>query len=455
MVVRRACAVVVLAVVVGGLHVVTSSAPAEAARFTPRGGVTFNSPVGNRARQRAILNKIIKSIRATPRGQEIHIMTWNLLSRDAVNALLRAQKRKVRVRVIMSRSNAEIGGTVNQSFKRLKRGLYRGNKGRQAHRKSWAVLCTKSCRGRHGAAHGKYYLFSRAGRARHVVIQGSANLTVASATNQWNDVYTSTNRPAAYSFMLGVFNQMARDRPVRRTAVRWTGGRDRLLFFPDGRGPDPVMRLLNRVRCRGAATPGGRTRIRIAPDVIRESRGMRLGGKVRQLWQAGCNVRVGYTIVGRDVGRAMRAPGRRGRLPMRHLVQDRNDDGQFDNYFHMKTTTIVGRIGRKRASYVTFNGSANWSSVSARSDENMGISWRKGTTLKVEKHINYWYHSPAFTPDRRVDIRPPGDDGRADGRRAAVRHRTDQRRRPVRPRRHGLSAGSVGARAPYRRPSSR
>jgi hypothetical protein len=156
------------------------------------------------------------------------------------------------------------------------------------------------------------------------------------------------------------------------------------------------------VKCRGAATPSGRTRLRIAPDVIREARGMRLGVKIRELWNAGCDIRVGYTVVGRDVGRAMRAPTSRGRLPMRHLVQDRDDDGQFDNYFHMKTMTIVGRIGKKRANHVTFNGSANWSSVSARSDENMGMSWRKGMTLKVEKHLNFWYSSPAFTPDRRA-----------------------------------------------------
>ncbi len=75
------------------------------------------------------------------------------------------------------------------------------------------------------------------------------------------------------------------------------------------------MRLLNKVKCAGATnTASGRTRLRIAPDVIREARGMRLGVKVRDLWRAGCDIRVGYTVVGVDVGRAMRAPGARGRL---------------------------------------------------------------------------------------------------------------------------------------------
>ncbi len=104
MLVRRACAVAVFALVVGGLQVATTSAPAEAAkRFTPQGRGDVQQPLGRpTGTKRAIFNKIVKSIRATPRRQEIHIMTWNLLSKDAVDALLRAQKRKVRVRLIMS-----------------------------------------------------------------------------------------------------------------------------------------------------------------------------------------------------------------------------------------------------------------------------------------------------------------------------------------------------------------
>jgi hypothetical protein len=393
---KRICAVVLVGLVMGTLQAVTVSSPAEAAkRFTPQPGVTFNSPLGNAGQRRAIFNKIVNSIRATPRGEQIHIMSWNILSREAVDALLRAQKRKVRVRVLMSRSNTtEID---NQPFARLKKGLRKGNKRKPPEKRSWARLCSKSCRGKAGSAHSKFFLYSKAGRARHVLIQGSANLTVASTTNQWNDIYTSTRRREPYMFALNVFRQMAKDRPVSPAQVRWSGGPDRLIFFPQGGRPDPVMQLLNKVRCMGATnTASGRTRIRIAPDVIRESRGMKLGLKIRELWRNGCDIRVGYTVVGRDVGRAMRAPGPRGPVPMRHLVQDRDGDGQFDNYFHLKTMTIVGRVGRDRSNYVTLNGSANWSSGGARSDENIGISWRKGTTLKVEKHLNFWYNSPAF-----------------------------------------------------------
>ena len=68
-------------------------------------------------------------------------------------------------------------------------------------------------------------------------------------------------------------------------------------------------------------------------------------------------------MVGIDVGRMLRAPGRRGPVPMQHLVQDFNGDGEFDNYFHLKAMTIVGNVGGDRTNYVLLNGSSNWSGL--------------------------------------------------------------------------------------------
>ena len=232
----------------------------------------------------------------------------------------------------------------------------------------------------------------------------------------------------------------------RRTRA-WTG-RTATACCSSRAGPasaDPVMQLLNKVTCRGAANTGsGRTRIRIAPDVIRETRGMRLGRKVRRAVARRLrHPRRLHRRSGVDVGRTLRAPSRRGPVPHAPHGPGRNGDGQFDNYFHMKTMTIVGNVGGKRANYVTLNGSANWSSVAARSDENMGIYLAQGPDPQDrEAHQLLVRTRPAFTPDpdggRRV--RPPGD-GATGGcrRRAAVRHRPDQRRRPLRQRRHGLS----------------
>jgi phosphatidylserine/phosphatidylglycerophosphate/cardiolipin synthase-like enzyme len=385
---RRAAVVIAIVVIAAGFQV-----PAHAGKFTPRGGETFNSPVGGHARQNKILDKIIRSIRSTPRGQDIRVMSWNIQSRAGVDALLRAQRRGVRVRVLMARSNAT--AFHNPSWERLDRGLHRGN--RTEKRNSWARLCAGSCRGRGGHAHAKYFLFSRSGRARHVVIQGSANLTKASTANQWNDIYTSVNRERPYRFFVRIFGQMAKDRRARHPFAAWSNGGDRFMFFPGGRR-DPVMSLLNKVKCRGAANTGShRTQLRILPDSLREARGMKLGRKVWRLWQNGCDVRIGYTVMGVDVGRMLRRPGQRGRgVPMRHLVQDFDGDGLFDRYFHLKAMSIRGHVGRDRSNWVVLNGSANWSSDAYPNDENLGVYWREGITRSYQEHFSYWYNWPGW-----------------------------------------------------------
>ena len=109
---RRVVVVVTIAVIAASFQV-----PADAGRYTPRPGVTYNSAVGSNARQNAIFDKIIRSIRSTPRGHDIRVMSWNIQSKTAVDALLRAQRRGVRVWVIMSRSNA--GAIDNRSWERL------------------------------------------------------------------------------------------------------------------------------------------------------------------------------------------------------------------------------------------------------------------------------------------------------------------------------------------------
>ena len=384
---RRVAVVTVLATVLAGL-----AAPSFAGKFTPRPGPTFNSAVGNNANQQKIINKINRTIRSTPRGENIEIMSWNMMSPPAVDAMLRAQRRGVRVRLLMAKGN--VSRIDNPSFQRLRRELRQHNRGRARARHSWARVCVQSCRGRGGAAHAKYYLFSKSGRAEDVVIQGSANLTTAAANNQWNDIITQRDSKGVYRFMRQTFYQMAKDKPTRPTYVTESGNGIKLAFFPSAgkNATDPVMQLLNRVHCRRATNTGGRTRIRVAPDSLRQDRGNRLARKLRSLWIDGCDVKIGYTVIGIDTGRMLRAPSRRGPVPLAHMVQDANNDGQFDNYFHMKAMTIVGNVGKNRGAWVTMNGSANWSNAATISDENFGFYYRKGITQTYEDHLNYWYN---------------------------------------------------------------
>jgi PLD-like domain len=374
-----------------------TAAHATPDHFHPRPGVTFNSPLGDIATRREIFRKIIRSINSSPRGSEIKILSWNFLTRDGTDALLRAQSRGVTVRLLMSASNNS-SDLPNHPFRRLKAGLRHTDKTHPKRPRSWARTCHGSCRGTGGTAHAKYFLFSRVGKVRHVVMQGSANLTLASTNNQWNDIVTHTRNRAVWRFASHAFHQAARDKPVKRPFLSRTFrphrlGRFRLMMFPMGKtSNDPVMNLLDQVRCRNATnTASHHTVIRIAPDVIRTARGLALARKVRALWNRGCSIRIGYTVVGIDVGHLLRDPSGRGPVPMKHLVQDFNGDGEFDNYFHLKAMTIVGNVGGRQSGYVVLNGSANWSGLARVSDENLGIYWNKALTLRYQEHLDYWY----------------------------------------------------------------
>ncbi len=374
--------------------VTTSRKVSRKQRYAPARGVVFNTALGTKANRNAIFSKIIAAINHAPKRSRIRIMSWNIMSRTAVDALIRAQRRGVKIRVLMDNTN--LVDIPNPGFRRLRATFRKYNKTVPMKRRSYAKTCINSCRGERVAAHSKIYLFSRTGAARRVVMSGSANLTVAGAVNQWNDMYTWVNNKELYQFAVGVHREMWNDQPVEQQFVQYTVDKDTLgftpLIGPGGRTQDPVQNLLSRVKCKGAKnTRHGRTVIRAAPDVMRNDRGMAIALRLKELWAQGCDVRIAYTVMGVDIFKMLNKPTARGVVPKKHLVQDFNGDGEFDNYFHLKALTINGVFDNKRGAYVTLNGSSNWSGYAAVSDENFGILARRNTTLRYQKFIDYWY----------------------------------------------------------------
>ena len=67
--------------------------------------MVFNSALGPRANRNAIFGKIIAAINHAPQRSRIRVMSWNIMSRTAVDALLRAQARGVKIRVLMDNTN--------------------------------------------------------------------------------------------------------------------------------------------------------------------------------------------------------------------------------------------------------------------------------------------------------------------------------------------------------------
>ncbi|CAB4745498.1 unannotated protein [freshwater metagenome] len=383
--------------------------------YRAKEGPTFNTAIGEPAQRRAILDKIIQTIRHTSPKGTIKIMTWNFMNPQAADALIERARRGTTVRVLMDASNNDVD-TDNPSFRRLKAGLAATNGKREKNAtKSFARMCKGSCRGKSGAAHTKMFLFDKVGLSRDVLIQGSANLTTASAANQWNEIYTYVGRTKLYDFAEEIFDEMWLDQPRKNAYRAFEGNRYSLYFSPyygkDFKG-DPVQKAMDDIRCFGAENAGnanGRTIVRSAPDVIRGQRGNIAARRLKALWDQGCDVRVAYTVMGVEAKRILTAGGGRGPVPIRHLVQDFDGDGDFDNYFHLKVLTINGRLGADRTAHVTFNGSANTSDGASRSDEQIGKLVGRRNTLLYQRFIDRWFENPPPNAARRADA-PPNPD---------------------------------------------
>ena len=390
------------------------AASADAAGYAPHTGAVFNNPLGDGPVKYRVLNVVQSGIDHAAPGSLIRIMSWNIMSRSVVYKLLRAQRRGVRILALMDDSNRT--ELPNPDYAHLHWGLIKQNRSVPKDRRSHARTCINSCRGNRGQAHGKYFLFSKTGHKKHVLMEGSTNLTAAAALNQWNDVFTFVGNDRLYTFASTIFQQMWKDKPVRDPYREKLAGTTRLMFSPM-RGKnyhgDRRIQLLNRVHCLGAVNAGakGHTVIRVTPDVIRNKRGMAFARRLRYLWATGCDIKLGYTVMGQDIHRFLRQGTRRGPIPMKHLVQDYNGDGEFDNYFHLKAMSINGHVGTDPSAHFVVNGSSNISGFAAASDENIAIIRRKSAALHYEGYINYWFDNfPQSVPPPTTAKRGPGFD---------------------------------------------
>ncbi len=396
---RSTVLTLVLAVLLSGFATAWPLAePASAARYTPPAGVKVNNPLAGRAQRRAILDHLVRTIDAVPIRGQIKIASWNIRSSAVVDALVRAHaNRKVGVRVVVDRLNAN-PSNPNRGVDRLQRELrVHSNKSRRPAQRSGVRRCRSACRGPAGIAHSKFFLFSKAGNARQVVINSSANATDLAASHQWNDAYTVRGQRKVYLAFRTVFGEMYRDRNVSQGFRTTRAGSLQALFYPHrGRHTrrDPVMQVLDRVRCQGARnTRSGRTVIRIGMTAWHGERGKKLAWKVRRLKNDGCDVVIVYAVAGNEVLRILRREGRRP-VPMRQIVQDFDHDGVYDRYLHTKVLTIKGHLGRNRRATLTVNGSENWTPVALVSDEAILRLSRPGVLRRYNNHIEWLFANP-------------------------------------------------------------
>lgn len=375
-------------------HAATSAAVKVAARRSPdhynvQGGVTFNEPYGRHGHSwRAIRRHILRTINTMKRGDHIKIASWNVRGRPYTDSLIKAHHRGVSVQVIMDRGNAN-PRHPNPDVARMVR-AFRGDGNRKASNRSWVKKCRSSCRGTSGIPHSKFFLFDRVGKKRYVTMYSSNNATDVAAHDQWNDLMTFVGRKAIYNKFVTVFNQMRQDRSRgKNTLLAWKANKSLTFNFYPWVGTrakgDPDLKRLNQIRCKGARGGTGwrgHTKIRIAQDALLSRRGIRIAHRLVHMRRHHCDIRLVYSLLGGKVRKILKA----GHVPMLQYSYDRNRDGMYDIYLHMKAMAISGVFRGKHDARVVFNGTANWTPVALASDE---VVVRIASRAVMRKYVNW------------------------------------------------------------------
>lgn len=384
---------------VGSLLGVTPASTAPAAgqhqhhqrdRWQPEQGGHFNSPWGDRAAKFRIERQIVTAIRHAHRGSYVRIAVYSFDRMNVAKALVDAHRRGVHVQVIHN------DHLFTPAMKTLRKAL-----GTNRGRKSWDYICDTGCRSVHGVMHDKIYLFSHTGAARNVVMTGSANLTLNAAVHQFNDLLVQRRAPALTQHLLRLFWQLRRDRTAKPLFRHEELRRYQLWIMPRVRTTaknDPVMRILDKVTCRGArgATGShGRTKVRVSMHSWNGARGAYLARKLRFLYARGCDVRVMWALGGAKVKRVIGKPTPLGRVPRRADGYNTDCDvlQQVDKYSHQKYFTISGRYDGDRSASLVFTGSSNWTAQGISGDEM--ILRASGAALVKDWNTNFnfiWRH---------------------------------------------------------------
>ena len=198
------------------------------ANTTPQWGPSFNNPTQGTTANRRNIERVYRMIQSSkgykgikrpsqcPSKESnypstIRIALYSFSDGRIADALIRAHRRCVSVKVLM---NDHLSNRDVPAFGRLQGAL-----GSNRDRRSWARRCKDGCRGSTGPLHTKMYLFSKTGKADHVVGFGSTNMTGKAANVQWNDLFVWKGR-------VGMYNQFMHDLPRvredRRAPHRWS-----------------------------------------------------------------------------------------------------------------------------------------------------------------------------------------------------------------------------------------
>lgn len=375
----------------------TATAPAQAASkpWTPTQGGKFNIARSTKSNELVLERQVLAAINHARRGSTISMAMFSFDRHPVADALIRAKRRGVRVRVIVN--DHEWPGAQRKLRKRL---------GTKRVRANWIIHCRSSCRGQGDVQHSKFVLFSHTGAARNVVMLGSLNMKWNGIHNQFNDLLTLNNTPRLYSALDKVFMEMRLDRLANPSYLREDiSANMRLYVLPFTRAPrataankwtnyrDPISQILRDVTCKGAAIPGGRTRIRVSMHAWDKERGAMIARQFRNLYAAGCDVKIEVGFAGRNIRRIFGTRTARGYVPIRSTGYDTDRDGEIDKYSHMKLLLINGNYAGSAGRKVVVTGSANYQNGGQYGDELIFRLYNSRIYNQYYRHWNRVYNN--------------------------------------------------------------
>ena len=335
----------------------------------------FNNPRGRAGQRFRIEKQIVRAINHTKRKDIIRFALYSFDRVPVARALLNARNRGVRVQILL-----------NDHWNTPAMAMLRKRIGTNRSKSSFIYRCRSSCRGdapkRH--LHTKFYTFTRSGGSKHVVMVGSANLTLNAVKHQWNDLYLMSGNKPLFDDFVALFNDMKHDyrkaQPSYGFCGRTTGGpcdesvdKYTTIVFPRrvGRHNDVVLDILDKIQCVTPKAGGGkrRTQLALSMHTIRGNRGNYISRAIRKKFAEGCNFRVQFGLIGFHTKRILGAPTSRGRIPLRSTGYDFNKDEDVDRYTHQKYFVIRGNYDGNANTNLTYTGSSNWSSLGKQNDE--------------------------------------------------------------------------------------
>ena len=328
----------------------TAATELQAVRRRSATAVVFNVPSGSEAEQNAIGSHVNALAAAVPSGSLIRIAIYRFTSPAFAQTLIEAERRGVRVQLVL-----DAGAGSGAVYRRLAAAL-----GRSRARSSWVVTCTRGCAGGR-LMHNKFFLFSRTGDDRDVIVQSSANLTTTNRVNAWNNAVTFSDA-RLYGAYRRYFDALAARRHHAYHVTR-SGGRTLYTFPRAGRTrkSDTLYLQLGHVGC-AARTSVHMTTFSLTRADIAE--------RLRSLARQGCDVRVIYTNLGRRARKILTRPGgHRPRLLSSHYSYlSLSAGGAVEAYAHSKYVAIGGTYaGHDRRLVIT--GSPNLTGPGLRDND--------------------------------------------------------------------------------------